>query len=450
MIKSKIALLLCLLMALPVFAEKEQSLDGLLKQVIQERAEQSKEMKAREAAFMSKKSQQKALLSKAQKELKALEAESKRLTASFEKNEKKLSVLEEELNIAVGTLGELFGVVRQIAGDFNGQVQNSVVSAQIQGREGFISTMAETKNLPDIPQLEKLWFELQKEMTETGKVVTFTAPVVKPNGEKVDLSVTRIGAFNLVADGNYLVYQGETKQITELPRQPAGRYLSLIDDLQNEKESIAPFAVDPSRGAILSMLVQAPSLGERINQGGLVGYVILALLVLGLALAIERLVTLKKQSQMIKEQLATEKPLENNPLGSILKVFNQYKDKDLETLELKIDETVIKSTPPITRGISTLKILSAVAPLLGLLGTVTGMIATFQSITLFGTGDPKLMAGGISQALITTVLGLVCAIPLLLLHNFVNGKSKAILQILEEQSAGLMASKTQMAPVERD
>ncbi len=160
--------------------------------------------------------------------------------------------------------------------------------------------------------------------------------------------------------------------------------------------------------------------------------------------------TLKKQSQMIKEQLATEKPLENNPLGSILKVFNQYKDKDLETLELKIDETVIKSTPPITRGISTLKILSAVAPLLGLLGTVTGMIATFQSITLFGTGDPKLMAGGISQALITTVLGLVCAIPLLLLHNFVNGKSKAILQILEEQSAGLMASKTQMAPVEKD
>ncbi len=445
MIKKILLPLVSLVIAFSAHAEGEkQTLDGLLKQVLSERNVQSKELKEREQEFINKKAQQKTLLNKAQKELAALEAESKRLNGIFEKNEKKLSVLEEELNIAVGTLGELFGVVRQVSGDFAGTVQTSVISSQFKGREPFLRTMAETKNLPDIPQLEKLWFELQQEMTESGKVVTYKTTVVKPSGEKVELPVTRVGSFNLVADGKYYVYQGETQQITELARQPSGRYLSLADDFADEDDAFAPFAIDPSRGTILSMLVNAPSLSERIQQGGLVGYVILALLLLGLVLAGERFVTLRKQKAMIDEQLTTDEPIEGNPLGSILKTFNEFKDKDLETLELKIDETVIKSTPPITKGISTLKILSAVAPLLGLLGTVTGMIQTFQSITLFGTGDPKLMAGGISQALITTVLGLVCAIPLLLIHNYINGKSKGILQILEEQSAGLMAQKTQM------
>lgn len=419
------------------------NLDELLQKVQQEGITDSKEFKEREAEFIKEKNQQQALLSKAEAELKRLEAETNRLMGDFEKNEKKLTVLEDELNVAMGTLGEMFGVVRQVAGDLKGQVENSVVSAQISGRKAFAADLAESKALPNIEKLEKLWFELQREMTETGKTTRFKTIVVNSDGEKEERMVTRVGAFNLASDGIYLDYQPATGQIVELARQPSSRFTGTIDDLESAKSGYENFAIDPSRGSLLSMLVRAPSFWERLNQGGLVGYVIIALLFLGVGLVIERVKTLKQEGDKIKAQLSSATASSDNALGKIMMAYEANKNADLETLELKMDEAILKSTPPLEKGIGTIKILAAVAPLLGLLGTVTGMIATFQSITLFGTGDPKLMAGGISQALITTVLGLVCAIPLLLLHNVVANKSKGLVQILEEESAGMIASRAE-------
>ena len=314
----------------------------------------------------------------------------------------------------------MFGVVKQVAGDFKGQFQNSIISAQFSGRDKFMTNLAERKKLPSITELNQLWYEIQREMTESGKITKFNAPVVTPEGEKTSKDILRVGSFNIAADGKYLSYQASTNQIVELPRQPQGKFLSMIEDLEELSTGYAAFGLDPSRGTILGMLVQAPSLGERLQQGGLVGYVILALLCLGLIMVSERLFTLTKESKKMKDQLTSKEIKTDNPIGELMQTFEDFKNKDLETLEMKLDETVLRSAPKLTNGINTIKILSAVAPLLGLLGTVTGMIATFQSITLFGTGDPKLMAGGISTALITTVLGLVCAIPLLLLHNFVS------------------------------
>ncbi len=419
------------------------NLDQLLKTVVEQRGVQQKELKSREAKFRAEKNKQAAMLKKASVELSALEKITAKLTSEFESNEKDLAILEQKLNIAAGTLGEMFGVVKQVAGDFKGQFQNSIISAQFKARDKFMEGLAEKKKLPGIEQLEQLWFEIQREMTESGKVTQFKAQVVLPDGSKQDSTVTRVGSFNLITDGKYLTYQGATDQLIELPRQPAGKYLSMADDLEGTSDAINAFGIDPSRGAILSMLVQAPSLMERLEQGGLVGYVILTLLLIGLIIVAERMITLNKEDKKIKAQLASDKVIEGNPLGKLMNVFEQNKDKDVETLEIKMDETIIKTLPTFEKRIPIIKILSAVAPLLGLLGTVTGMIATFQSITLFGTGDPKLMAGGISTALITTVLGLVCAIPLLLLHNLVSSKSKNLIQVLEEQSAGYLALKAE-------
>jgi biopolymer transport protein ExbB len=136
-------------------------------------------------------------------------------------------------------------------------------------------------------------------------------------------------------------------------------------------------------------------------------------------------------------------PRADNPLGRVLRVYEENQSADVEKLGLKLDEAILKETPALERGIMLLKVLSVVAPLLGLLGTVTGMIKTFQAITLFGTGDPKLMAGGISEALVTTVLGLVTAIPLLLLHSVVSTRSKNLVQVLDEQSVGLVAERAE-------
>jgi biopolymer transport protein ExbB len=180
-------------------------------------------------------------------------------------------------------------------------------------------------------------------------------------------------------------------------------------------------------------------LTDRFNQGGEVGYVIAVLGVIGFAVAIWRFVVLGAVNTKVKAQIAAKSANTNNPLGRVLKVYEENKGVDVETLELKMDEAIMKETPALETGLVFIKIVSAVAPLLGLLGTVTGMIATFQSITMFGAGDPKLMAGGISQALVTTVLGLVVAIPTLLLHSFVAGISKSIIHVLEEQGAGIIA-----------
>ena len=123
--------------------------------------------------------------------------------------------------------------------------------------------------------------------------------------------------------------------------------------------------------------------------------------------------------------------------------YEQFKSVDRETLELKLAEAIAQETPSLQRFLALLKIIGVVAPLLGLLGTVTGMINTFQAITLFGTGDPKMMAGGISQALVTTVLGLVVAIPIVLLHTLVSSRSKRIAQVIEERAIGVMAEHSE-------
>jgi biopolymer transport protein ExbB len=444
-VKKLIVLASSLLIAGSVQAEAPKNLDQLLAKVKKERISKQKELTAREQKFVSAKNKQAALLAQAKKELAALERKTAQLQKVFEKNEKQLAGLEEKLTIASGTLGEMFGVVKQVAGDFKGQFQNSIISAQFPGRDKFMANLAERKKLPAIKELNQLWFEIQREMTESGKVIKFKAPVVTPDGVKTEKEVTRVGAFNLASDGKYLVYQSATNQIIELPRQPQGKFLGMIEDLEGLSSGYSAFGLDPSRGTILSMLVQAPTLGERVDQGGLVGYVILSLLALGLVMVGERIFTLNKEEKKMRAQLKSDEINTDNPIGELMQTFKDFKDKDLETLEMKLDETVLKAAPKITKGINTIKIMSAVAPLLGLLGTVTGMIATFQSITLFGTGDPKLMAGGISTALVTTVLGLVCAIPMLLLHNFVAAKSKGLLQMLEEQSAGLLTQRAEDA-----
>lgn len=421
------------------------SLDELLERVKSDKLKDRSVNEKREKTFIGAKNRQAELLKQAKDELNAERRRADELKLSFETNEKSLAELEDKLRITMGTLGELFGVVRQVAGDTKAQFENSVISAQYPGRTEAMDSLAQRKELAETPDLERLWADLLMEMTESGKVTSFPGKVTLTDGSEKQTQVIRVGSFNLIADGGYLRYSSEVSEMIELARQPQGRYLSMVDDFEGAAAgSLVALGVDPLRGSILELLVQAPSLWERFQQGGVVGYVIACVLAIGLIIVVERFVYLSKVGAQIKAQLVSNVPDPSNPLGKIFAVYQEYKDKDIESLELKLDEAILKGTASLERGLSTIKILASVAPLLGLLGTVTGMIVTFQSITLFGTGDPKLMAGGISQALITTVLGLIAAIPLILLHSVVASKSKTTLAILEEQSAGLMAQRVEL------
>jgi biopolymer transport protein ExbB len=283
-----------------------------------------------------------------------------------------------------------------------------------------------------------------QEMTESGKVVRFRRNVVAPDGSEHEQEVVRVGVFDLVSGGRFLRYLSETGQVMTLPRQPARRYQEMARALQAAHGGVVPMAVDPSRGAILDVLVQMPTLEERVEQGREVGYLIIGLGLFGLLLALYRLLALGLISLRVRAQLKhPDRPRRDNPLGRVLLAWQASSQADPEVLERRIDEAVVKEVPRLQRGLSILRILAVMAPLLGLLGTVTGMIQTFQSITLFGTGDPKLMAGGISQALVTTVLGLVVAIPLIFLHALAASRSRALVQLLEEQSAGIIARQVE-------
>jgi biopolymer transport protein ExbB len=421
-----------------------ESLDQLLQQVRQSRSQLSAENQAREQRFLQNRNEQQALLRQAQEQLAAEERRSDQLTGQFNANELQLAELNETLRLQLGNFGELFGVVRQVSGDTVGLIRTSLVTAQDPGREELAERLAQVRGVPSMEDLNALRALLTEEMVRSSKVARFEATVTKPDGTSAQETVVRIGVFNLISSNGFLNYLPDTQTILELARQPQARFVRMASDLYNASpNTTVAAAVDPGRGSLLALLIQEPSLGERIDQGGLVGYVIIALGIIGLLIALVRWLYLGAVGARIRSQLKHEEPNENNPLGRILKVHHDNRDADTETLELKLDEAILREVPKLETWQGGIKVIAAVAPLLGLLGTVTGMIATFQAITLFGTGDPKLMAGGISQALVTTVLGLTVAIPLVLLHSVVASRSKALIEVLEGQSAGIVARQSE-------
>lgn len=430
-----------------VAQEKAQTLDQLLDMVKKSQISESAEHKQREAEFARDKSNQANLLAQAKATRQAEEARSTALEKKYQEQDILVAAKKLQLNERLGSMKELFGHLTSTAGDLRANLSTSIVSAQYPSRGEFLDALIEKMNsntrLPDIEEIERLWFEVQREMVETGRVVKFNATVIKPSGEQAEQEVVRVGTYNLVSNGAYLTFDGA--KVQELARQPED-HLAGAQALQNATSGVVDFGVDPTGpagGQLLTALIDTPTFLERVDQGGKVGYVIVAVGFFGVFLGLWRMLVLFVMSGKVKAQLKTDKPNINNPLGRVLKVAEENKNVDTETLELKLEEASLKERPGIESGLAVLKIIAAIAPLLGLLGTVTGMIETFQAITIFGAGDPKNMAGGISAALVTTVQGLVVAIPVVLMHTLVNGRAKAIVQTLDEQTTGIIAENSE-------
>lgn len=426
-----------------VALEQADSVIELLELIRLEAREGSRLNRERVERFRQTRNERQRMLEDVSRELAAEERRSNTLNRRYEQNESQLAELEERLQIRIGNFGELFGVVRDVASDTYGQVLSSLVSAQYPDRLDLVRDMAEAEELPSLEDLRGLQLMLLEEMAQSGQVVRFDAEITDPSGQTSAGKVIRVGAFNLIHDGKFLTHDIDTGALQILPRQPAGRFLNMAEDLVEATSGPVEMAVDPTRGQLLGMLIQAPDLGERLQQGGYVGYTIIGMGAIGLLIALWRLVVLQGAGRRIRAQLKSSSASKNNALGRILAVYEEHQTGNLDALALKLDEAIMREAPILERYQGILKVFAAVAPLLGLLGTVVGMIITFQQLTLFGTGDPKLMAGGISQALITTVLGLIVAIPLVLLHSVVSSSSQALVEILEEQSAGLIARRAE-------
>jgi biopolymer transport protein ExbB len=430
----------CLLLASNAAA---QTLDELAQMVREAASSEAQINQQREARFVRERNNQRQLLEEARQELANENSRSDRLRDEYDGNEKTLADLETTLAERMGNLGELFGHVRQSSAEVRTVLDDSMVTAQMPGRSDFLAGLADSRALPTVPELRQLWSAMVTEIAESGKVVRFTAPVETANGDMRDLDVVRVGVFNAVSDGHFLDWDAgkSRKNLIELARQPSTRFVSMASKLQEAGSGEAvPMAIDFTRGQILRAVVQSKTPVERVKEdGGPVGYVIIGIGMFGLLLCLWKAFVLYSTGGRISRQMKSDSADRSNPLGRVLAVYADNPETDIETLELKLDEAILRETAPIETGLSFIKVLYVVAPLLGLLGTVVGMIATFQMITLFGTGDPRMMAGGISTALVTTVLGLVVAIPLTLLHSFLQGKARALIQVLEEQAAGIIA-----------
>jgi len=421
-----------------------KSLDELLEQVRTADARDAKANAEREARFAAARDQQRALLAEAEADKQALEAQAAGLAKQFEDNDKLIGELTSARDIKAGNLGELFGVMRQTAGDFATVARNSMLTAQFPDRVAQIDRLAQTKTMPPMADLNRFWFEMQREMTEGGKVAQIQAKVTAPDGSQADKTVTRVGPFVAVSEGEFLEYTTGGNAFSTPPKQPPSEFADIAEDFEETDSGYTQMVVDPTRGVLLSLFSQRPNLGERIEQGESVGYIIILVGVIGTILAIYQFIYLLLTDVKVKRQLANLSDLRaDNPLGRVLMAFkgaNAPKaGEEAEVVELRISEAVLKELPPIERVQSFLKLAVAAGPLLGLVGTVIGMIHTFQTITESGSGDPKLMAAGISQAMIATVLGLGIAIPLLFINSALQSRSKRIVQVLDEQTTGLLA-----------
>ncbi len=426
-------------------ASAPKSLDDLLRQVQNADARDAAANKEREARFAAARDEQGGMLASAKSEKASLEGESAALAKQFETNDKTIGELQQSRDLRAGNLGELFGVMRQTAGDFATVARNSMLTAQFPDRVAQIDHLAQTKTMPPMEDLNRFWFEMQREMVESGKVVQFKAKVVAPSGEQEDKEVVRIGPFVAVSDGKFLEYTTGGNVLTTPPKQPPSEFSKVANKFAKaEAGGYSAMVVDPTRGVLLSLFSQRPDLMQRIHSGESVGYIIIAVGVIGALLGIYQFFYLLITSSKVNAQLANLNQLnKNNPLGRVLSSFKGEHtpgaNDEAEVVELRISEAVLKELPPIERIQSFLKLAVAAGPLLGLVGTVVGMIHTFQVITESGSGDPKLMAAGISQAMIATVLGLGIAIPLLFMNSALASRSKRLVQILDEQSTGLLA-----------
>ncbi len=425
------------------------TLESLLEAVREGRRLDQRSDASRIQRFEQEQDRQTELLAEIRARRAELEAISAAREQTYEENDLLIGELEERLQQRMGSLKELFGVLQQVASDAQGQFHVALTELSHPERSNFLvdfaGRMGQANRLPAISEIERLWFELQREMIESGRIVTAPQRVVNRDGVEETLDVTRVGLFNAVANGRYLQFIPETQRLVEYARQPAARYLAGPQAIESGREGTVPFAIDPVRGQLLEILTRAPNLSERVAQGGAIGYTIIALGIAGVLLALWRLFVLYRESLVIRRQLKNMGNIrDDNAVGRIVWAAREDEELDVETLELRLGEAVLAEVPRINRHLPLLKIIAAIAPLMGLLGTVTGMIVTFQAITLFGAGDPRLMAGGISQALITTVLGLCVAIPMLLLHNLVQGRARGITELLQQRAVALVAERAEV------
>jgi biopolymer transport protein ExbB len=431
------------LLAGPAFGQIN-SIQELLNQVRADAATQQQINSDRVNEFQVNANTQTAELQRARAELSSLEAQARRVESTFSGNQRQIDQLKGELTAAQGEFGEVFGLARSMAGEFKSTLDRSLNTAEAPNRTEVLSRVANSDALPSTNDLNAIWQTMLEEMRMQRQVKTFATTVAGVNGQ---IDVTRVGPFVAFdADGNFLQYNapestGESLPLLSfLPAQPGGAIQTAAGRVLNAGSGDVVYApIDPTRGELLKTFDLRPGPWERAKQGGEIGMIIIVLGALTGLFGLILITRLFLVRMAVAGQKRKSQPSKSNALGRVMLAYEGARNADADTVELKLDEAILQESPKLEFGLNFVKLIAGIAPLLGLLGTVTGMIQTFQAMMIYGAGDPQLMAGGISVALVTTMLGLIAAIPLLIIHSFAASLARSVQSTLEEQSAGIVA-----------
>lgn len=439
----------------PVFANKTLDVvgdvvDSELKTAVTIQKSSKKDIK-------EKRSQRLRELAQLNNSLEALELELTTGREQLKEMAEERDRLEKEISSRLAGKEELETIMRDVTRNLLGRAEKSPCSAEHPEDIQTLKSLLEIEHLLGMKELETLINICFKDMDHSATRKQYTGMVLDRNGETVESEITRLGHMTALHRSGkniaYLTMSPASGRLVVGAKPPFPVRKNLKKYLEGKSEKLF---MDISGGIAIAQLSRNVSWMEQLKNGGILVIPILVVGIVALFLTIERLFFLGKVRHNtdelmtkvtdlvaqgdIRAALAATMPHRKRPTGRVLMAGLALKNESETVMESALSEAILKETPRLERFLSALKVSAAVAPLLGLLGTVTGMINTFQVITVHGTGDPQLMAGGISEAMITTQVGLAVAIPIMIIAAFLTQRAQSLARDMEEKGLALMAA----------
>ncbi|MBU1340172.1 MAG: MotA/TolQ/ExbB proton channel family protein [Proteobacteria bacterium] len=351
---------------------------------------------------------------------------------------------------------EFEGVVRTVAKDLKAMLLQSFQSGMAPGRHKFLEPLILQETYPSMEDVGMLADSLFEEIAASGRVNMTTAPIVDRQGREqmADLLILGnfTGIYKLDKEIGFLLYSDQSQRYFALSKLPSSRIKNNIADYMQGKSK--DVYMDISKGGAIRQLTHELNLMEQVPKGGPIVWPILIILGMAVLILVERIIFFTRKQTHPERLMNTLRQLiiaqdwdgcriyletmRSKFLPKILLTALALKDRTRPEMENALQEAILGEIPAIERFLSTLGMLAAISPLLGLLGTVTGMINTFHVITSYGTSDPRMMSGGISEALVTTMLGLTVAIPIMLAHTFLSRRVETQISRMEEKSVAFV------------
>ncbi len=436
---------------------QRQARQALIEKTAREQAEAEKAAAQSRAAILKNRQSLEAEIARLTRARNALEQEKTSLETRQQKLARQENKLSEELDQTDKMVRELVGVIRTNAKDISALVKSNMQSA-LAPEKGIdaLDDIGDEGRFPGMEDIRGMADLLLRQVAATAEVAIVETDIVDRRGKTVPAKVLMLGPFTacyrLADEAGFLTYSPAGGKLYALSRLPDSRMQKQIRAYMAGQSEAVP--MDIARGAALQQLIHSLSLTQQIPKGGPIVWPILLILTLGLLIIVERAIFFWRRRMDGDEYIrriarharegdwqACKKLRDSDgikPLARVVAAGVNCREMDREDMENALQEAILREIPAMERFLSTLGILAAIAPLLGLLGTVTGMIDTFHIITLHGTGDARLMSGGISEALVTTMLGLSVAIPLMLGQTLLNRAADKQIGHMEEKAVALV------------